>query len=335
MNRIFYLLLLILLISSCKKSIFEDKSHDPEFIFDSWWNEIDRNYSFFQYSRINWDSVYSTYRPTVTPNTSDDKLFRLLSKMTDLLHDAHTNIYTPQGIAGNIYYFDKYQANEILLNDSYFDYYNTGRIFEYGKLKKANIGFIKIKTFLGEGKSFEDIDSILQALNTTKGIIIDVRSNFGGEISNSEIIAARFTDSTRIAGRYRVRNGPRHDDFSEWVDIFSSPLKKRTTDAKQVIILTNRKSYSATEWFVMLAKASPIVTTIGDTTGGGSAIPIVRELPNGWIIRTSNTQMRTASGYDFQFIGIYPDVPVWISAQDAEKGVDSILERAILEMEGE
>jgi C-terminal processing protease CtpA/Prc len=68
---------------------------------------------------------------------------------------------------------------------------------------------------------------------------------------------------------------------------------------------------------------------VGDTTGGGSAIPILRELPNGWILRISNSQLMLPSGTDFQNTGLYPQFPIWITSQDAENGIDTILEKAI------
>jgi hypothetical protein len=329
MVRIFYILLLVLIIQSCKKSLFDDKNNGPEYIFDSYWKEIDRNYSFFPYSGLNWDSVYLVYKPLINDSTSSDSLFKLLAKTTDLLQDAHTNIYTQLGIAGNIYYFDKYPLNQIDLNESYFEFYYTGRIFEYGNLKKANIGYIKIRTFEGENKSFEEIDSVLQALNSTNGLIIDVRSNFGGEISNSKIIAGRLADTTRYACKYRVRNGTKHDDFSEWINVSISPASNGFHYNKPVAVLTNRSSYSATEWFVLFARVIPSVTIVGDTTGGGSAMPLIRELSNGWLLRVSNTQTMLPSGYDFQNVGLYPDVPVWITSQDSESGIDTILKKAI------
>jgi C-terminal processing protease CtpA/Prc len=35
------------------------------------------------------------------------------------------------------------------------------------------------------------------------------------------------------------------------------------------------------------------------------------------------------SGRDFQFTGLYPDVPIWIKPEDSFKEVDSIFEKAI------
>jgi C-terminal processing protease CtpA/Prc len=98
---------------------------------------------------------------------------------------------------------------------------------------------------------------------------------------------------------------------------------------KPVAVLTNRGSFSATEWFVLFMQLQANVTIVGDTTGGGGAVPISRELPNGWILRVSNTQTKLASGKVFQKSGIAPDVPVWITESDEQKNVDTILESAI------
>lgn len=324
---------MVVLFVSCEKNIFTNKNNNPGYIFDAYWHELDRNYSFFSYTHLSWDSVYAVYRPKITDTTSNDSLMRILSDITDLLHDAHTNVYTPMGVLGNINYFDSYPLNQILLSGSYFRTYNTSRIFEYGMLSVYNLGYIKIKTFEGDPEDFEYLDTVLDLFQNTKGLIVDVRSNRGGYISNCAIVAGRFADSTRLACRYRIRNGASHDSFTDWMDVNVSPCTTGRHYTKPVTILTNRRSYSATEWFVTMTGIMPNIKTVGDTTGGGSAMPLIRELPNGWILRTSNTQTRLPSGRDFQFTGIYPDVPVWISGDDAAKNIDTILEKAIAELD--
>jgi len=330
MKPIVYFLLLSTMIMGCKEALFEDETRNPEYVFDTYWKEIDRNYSFFSPSRLDWDSLYQAMRPMISSTVSEDSLFNILTKATDVLHDAHTNIYSPHGIGGSIDYFNKYPINEITLDvDVYFESYTTGSIFDYGKLKNSNIGYIKIKTFEGLAADFEKIDLLFEALAITDKIILDVRSNFGGKISNSQVIANRMADSKRYVGEYRIRNGPDHDDFSEWISLFVSPPEGITLLTKPVHILTNRRSFSATEWFILFADALPNVMVVGDTTGGGSAIPVFRELPNGWMLRISNTQIRTPAGKDFQNTGLFPDVPVWITTADEENGRDTILEKAM------
>ena len=331
--KVLYLLVLLLFFTNCEHRLFEENNNDPITVFDSFWHELDRNYSFFTYSTLNWDSIYAVYRPKIDVNTSQNKLFQILTNITNQLNDAHTNLYTPLGVTGNINYFNKYPLNQITLDNSYFDLLRTTRIFEYSTLKSTNLGYIKIKTFDGDSKYFEEIDTLLDALKNTAGLIIDVRSNRGGEITNSEIVASRLADSTRITCKYRIRNGPQHTDFSNWINISISPDKTGIHYRKPVTVLTNRQSFSATEWFVLFTEVLPSVTIVGDTTGGGSAIPLVRELSNGWILRTSNTQTMTLDGRDFQFTGLYPDVPIWIAPGDSLGGIDTILEKAVAILE--
>jgi C-terminal processing protease CtpA/Prc len=313
----------------CEQKLFIDKKNDPVYVFDCFWQEIDRNYPFFTYNNLNWDSVYQVYRPKINSNTTEKELYQIISQAITSLNDIHTQLYAPYGMGGSENYFDKFPLNQIYLDDSLFNYYIKGRIYEYGILKNVNIGYIKIKTFDGEHNQFEYIDTVLNNLKAVKGLVIDVRSNRGGILSNSITAASRFTDTSRMVLKYRVRNGKNHSDFTNWNDLYLLPAKKGSCYSKPVSLLTNRQSISATEYFVLFTRQLPNFTVIGDTTCGGSSPIYSRELPNSWIISTSNRQTLTPEGYDFQFTGLYPDIPVWIKKQDEEKGIDTILETAI------
>jgi len=54
-----------------------------------------------------------------------------------------------------------------------------------------------------------------------------------------------------------------------------------------IALLTNRRTFSAAESFVLAMRTLPQVTIVGDTTGGGSGNPLHRELPNGWGLSVS------------------------------------------------
>ena len=318
-------------ISGCEEHLFHGKENDPQYVFDSFWQEVDRHYSYFDRVDVNWDTVYSAYRPMVTASTTNTELFSIMDEVLTLLQDGHVNIYAPMGTGGNTQYFSAYPANPIIVEPggSYFDYYkDEKRRFEYGKLRNTNLAYLRIKTFQGQRSDFEEIDAVLMDLHWSSALIIDVRSNLGGSISNAESIASRFSNSTQLAYEYRVRNGPDHNDFTNWQKVNLIKYSGKAW-SRPVIILTNRSSFSATEWFVFLMKSQPKVTIVGDTTGGGGAVPITRELSNGWILRISNTQTRLPSGHVFQKAGIYPDVPVWIKKEDEEESIDTILERAM------
>ena len=320
----------MLILTSCERINFEEEESGSIHVFESFWYNVDTRFSFFDYIPLDWDSVYNEYRTKIDESTGQYKLYSILSEMINLLKDGHSNILTTFGTSR--YPFSMYfKVN--MLNDisQYFSYYSVlNDVFDYGVLSSNNIGYIKVKTFSNQVdvQQYEQIDFILNTLINTKSIIIDVRSNGGGSSMNSDIIAEKFNDQQRFVLRYREKTGPEHNDFSEWKDIYLDACNCEITN-KPVAVLTNRWSFSATERFVASMDVIPNVTIVGDTTGGGSGTPKICELPNGWIIRVSGTQVQLPSGRDYQYTGLYPDIPVWFLDEDSINNIDRILETAV------
>lgn len=319
----------VFIFTGCEKIIFnENKYNTPENLFEIFWNEFDRHYSFFPYLNLDWDSVYLVYQPRFRNDLNQQQVFNLLAQMTYLLKDGHVNLFSNNSVSAYNGWYDQYPLNRNNINP-YLDNLKTpNNKILYANLKSHNIGYIMISSFAGEKEDFLVIDQILEELTTKKGLIIDVRSNGGGNSNNASAIASRFADKEYLVFRIRYRNGPDHNDFTDWSDIKLQPSEGESYN-KQVVVLSNRRCYSSTEWFLGNMDLLPNVTIVGDTSGGGSGSPMQRQLPNGWTFRLSNTQMQLPSGRDFQFSGIYPDVPVWISQADSARGFDSILETAI------
>jgi hypothetical protein len=96
----------------------------------------------------------------------------------------------------------------------------------------------------------------------------------------------------------------------------------------KIIVLTNRKVYSAANFFTSTMSVLNNVTILGDQTGGGGGAPYSGQLLNGWSYTFSTTLLLSI---DNQFIenGVAPDIKLDLSPADEAKGVDTILERAI------
>ncbi|MBN2213423.1 MAG: hypothetical protein JW723_04200 [Bacteroidales bacterium] len=177
------------------------------------------------------DSVYSVYSTRIHNEMPDHELFDLLSEMTYLLKDGHVNLYRPNNI------------------------------IQYGKISGHPIGFIYISSFSGEPENFEVIDEIIEKFSALKGIIIDVRLNGGGNSNNADTIASRFADKEYLFMKSRYRNGPGHTDFTPWRDRCLKPCSGNTF-IKPVAVLSNRRCFSSTEWF--LAEMDAILETAID-----------------------------------------------------------------------
>jgi len=306
----------------------------PEANFEDLWKQFDLRYSFFEIKRIDWDSVYSVYRPRVTSATTYPELFKIMSDMLATLKDGHVNLTTPYGAYGYTGWYDKYPVNfpgtSVITQYLSKDYGTTaGGYLRYGKIQNE-IGYIYMGPYLnGDSYSWTNaIDMIIDTLKNMRGIIVDIRNNGGGNDGLGNIVAGRFDDRQRVYSYIRWRNGPKHSDFTDYSPATISPQGSRQF-LKPVAFLTNRRCFSSAEGTTLMFRVLPNVTIIGDTTGGGSANPLTLPLPNGWTYRVSRWIQYTADKTIFEGKGLPPDMPVQISAADAAAGKDLILERAV------
>lgn len=319
--------LIALTLWGCEKVFFEEEpKNDLLTNFEVFWDEVDRNYSFFEVKGLDWDSMYHTYRPLVAAAQSEQELFELLSQMVEALEDGHVNLVSPFGVSA--YNFNKGVRDNGPYNvmNYLFNVKEAGNAIVYSEVSQRNIGYIIVKSFGRAREDYEQIDRILEELSDKDGLVIDVRSNGGGSTTNSQLIASRFADKERLYIKIKYKNGPGHGDFSEWYDRTVVPQGKGYT--KPVVVLTNRKTYSSSEDFVLAMRLFPNVTVVGDTTGGGSGNPIFRELPNGWTFRLSSWIAADPEGNTFEGVGLAPDVVQWNSRQDSVELRDRILREA-------
>jgi C-terminal processing protease CtpA/Prc len=120
-----------------------------------------------------------------------------------------------------------------------------------------------------------------------------------------------------------------HDCFSDPTPITTDPATAPIDwSDKKVVVLSNRRCYSATNDFIVRMKQAPNVTVVGGITGGGGGMPLSQELPNGWMVRFSAVPMFDADMQHTEF-GVMPDIETHIEADDSD---DSILLTAIEEI---
>jgi len=125
----------------------------------------------------------------------------------------------------------------------------------------------------------------------------------------------------------RPKSGPWHNDFLEATPYYVEP--RAPYYDKQVVLLTNRSSYSATNYFAAAMKLIPKnVILVGDITGGGGGLPVHKDLPNGWVISLSSTQLLSSDKAQVEE-GIEPHIRVDMSEEDIADDKDTILESAL------
>ncbi len=334
--RIIKLLLLILVMQGCKKLYFNEPDNTPVNNFEIFWKDFDRYYGQFDIRHVNWDSVYEIYHRKINANTTDKELFSVFNNMIQSLRDGHVNLYTPIGVAGYNVFPYNYFGNQLINPNKYISFSTLqNSAIEFGTIHSSKFGYIFIGTFYSNEFGLADprfnlIDDILQQYKDKDGIIIDVRSNGGGNSANAVTIASRFADSRRLYYKQRFRNGPAKNDYSDWIDFYIEPQGK-IQFTKPVVLLTSRCTYSAAELFTSAMSVLPNVTIVGDTTAGGIGDPVYRELLNGWSYRLSTSVGAMANGNIIDGNGIIPQVVVSPAKIDSitPYSRDIMLEKAI------
>ena len=296
----------------------EDYANDPVGNFEQLWKIIDEQYCFLEAKGIDWDAVHDKYSPLIIPTMSNDDLFDILSQMLYILKDGHVNLSSAKRTSFYDEWYQGYDWNyrEDILYQTYLGSASTGYYTSAGlkyKIFDNNIGYIRYESFssgVGDG-------------NLDDG---------GGNLTNSTRIAARFTNEKTLTGYIQHKTGPGHNDFSKMEPIYLEPSNSIRWQ-KKVIILTNRRCYSATNDFVNVMRSlnkdneEKRIIQLGDWTGGGSGLPFSSELPNGWSVRFSASPHFDKNKQPLEE-GIEPDIAINMSESDQLKHKDTLIEKA-------
>lgn len=314
---------------SCHEPV-DEYANDPYGNFDALWANVDQHYCFFKYKNIDWDEVGQRYRAKLRPKMSSDALFEVCSDMLMELKDGHTNLISGVDVS-RYWIWEQYPKNydERIINQYYLNFeYKTSSSIKYDILSN-NFGYMYYGDFtgaIGEG----NLDIVLAYLASSDGLIIDVRDNGGGYLLNVEKLVRRFITEKIHAGAISHKTGPGHNDFADPYDYYISPVEDtRIKYLKPIVVLTNRSSFSATNNFVSIMKTLPNVRIVGDTTGGGSGLPFTYDLPIGWLVRMSATEITDANGNVTEWgVDPSPGCKVDMTETEIAIGRDAILERA-------
>lgn len=308
---------MLLLLAGCHDA--PRYADDPRGNFEALWTILDQRYCFFREKGIDWDSVHAAYSPRISDEMTREELFDVCADMLAELRDGHVNLVAPFNTSYYRAWWADYPENFSLrtIQERYFNFnYRQTSGMIYGFLPQ-NVGYIYYGSFsspVGEG----NLDYVLHFLRSAGGLIIDVRGNGGGSISEVETFVSRFIRDVTTVGYISHKTGPGHNDFSEPRPVVYRPAAEgRIRWGKPIVVLCNRSTFSAANNFVSVMKQLPYVTVVGTVTGGGAGMPFNSELPIGWNVRFSSAPMLDASRQSTEF-GVTPSPGCTIPAPTPE-----------------
>ncbi len=329
-KKILIILVASIALTACHET--EKWNADVYGNFDALWTIIDQHYCFLDQKDIDWDAVYSKYHMRIGNDMTAREFFDICSDMLAELKDGHVNLSSSFDVSYYSKWWSDYPQNyDARLIEQYylnFDYSSVSGM-KYAVLPQ-NVGYINYGSFsymVGESA----LDAILYSFAPCRGLIIDIRDNGGGDMTNVETIVRRFIDERILAGYISHKTGPGHSDFSKPYAYYFDPAPAgRRRWLKPVVVLTNRSTFSAANNFVSIMKLLPNVKIVGDRTGGGSGMPFSSEIPCGWGVRFSACSVLDALGQSTES-GIEPSQGCKVDLDPAKalEGIDTMLEKAI------
>ena len=180
----------------------------------------------------------------------------------------------------------------------------------HARIIKNDIGYIRLNSFISQEATKEMKDALSQ-LSKASGLIIDLRDNPGGLLTNAIEISDMFLDNGAIVSTVD-RDGYIQSVFAD---------KKIETD-KPIVILVNGNSASASEILSGALKDNQRAKVVGSTTFGKGLVQGINKLEDGSGVNITIAKYLTPAKVDINQLGIKPDLEVKLTIDDykASKG---------------
>lgn len=345
-------------------------------VFDAFWNKMNTNYVYWDVDSTDWDGMFIKYKPIFEKLDLEDEADRIQSvqyfrDMTAGLIDGHYHIsFRDARINGLSVYpsltqrqrlpnfhnpYAYFKIDTTYLDADYrlgFDHNNRLNGQPLAALSGTidnRILFFSCSTF-SLLKSFESaeangvqsvLDYFFSRLSNLppdiKGIIVDVRGNLGGDLSDLNFFVGRFIDKPLHFGFTQSKSGNGRLDFTPWIKAYVNPVSGASAVNIPIIVLADVNTASLGEAVVMALKSLPNAIFIGETTWGATGPLTDEELYNagqfevdGFLsVKTSSSKFRFLDGKIYEGIGFPPDVYVSYNSRILIDGKDVQLEKAI------
>lgn len=177
------------------------------------------------------------------------------------------------------------------------------------KMLDDGIGYIRLTSFISHDAN-KEMRKALSDLSSAQGLILDLRDNPGGLLSNAIEISNMFLEPDSRIVKTVDKDGYVTPSKSTDKPIWKGPLA----------ILINRGSASASEIASGALKDNGRATLVGSRTFGKGLVQGIQRLQDGSGVNYTIAKYLTPSDTDIHNKGITPDLKVDLKEQDYKDG---------------
>lgn len=163
------------------------------------------------------------------------------------------------------------------------------------RMLENNIGYINLSTFISNDAARE-FKQALAKLSHADGLIVDLRDNPGGLLSNALEISDMLLEGGAIVST--VSRHGRHTDIASGEPCTRQPI----------VMLVDEESASASEILASALKDNGRAVVVGNRTYGKGLVQEINRLPGGSAIHITVSRYLTPAGNDINKIGVIPDI---------------------------
>jgi carboxyl-terminal processing protease len=192
--------------------------------------------------------------------------------------------------------------------------------------REHDYGVIEIEAFT-KSIAIAFARELKQKLSGVRGLVIDLRSNGGGDAEAMSEVASTFFGVDTDLGRFTDREGTSFTISTRYRSLLTSYTVAST--GIPLVVLTSERTASAAEIFVEALRDSRRATIIGtETCGCVLAVRTRHLLPDGGLLDVSELDYETAHGQRIEGHGLQPDEGISVERSDLYAGRDRAMDRA-------
>ena len=204
--------------------------------------------------------------------------------------------------------------------------YWTQRHLGFSNQRKGTIAILRIDAFT-QSVAWDFSKALPDVLDGAEAIVLDLRSNGGGDAEAMADIVSLFLDDGVNLGKFADRFGASFELQTYSKRLWRVPQLTRIK--LPLVVLTSESTSSAAEIMVAALRMKDRARVVGSVTCGCVlAIRNRHPLPDGGLLDVSEFDYRTAEGVRLEGLGIKPDQVVPLTRNDIYSRRDTVLEVA-------